>query len=83
MVENQTKFPGNFETKIVYLWKRIFQEKERILLKDESITFDIVELWANEPEDNEAVEDHGEAEVGQGDLHDQRRANTVNLPEQF
>ena len=53
------------------------------MLKDESITFDIVELWANEAEDNEAVEDHGEAEVGQGDLHDQRRANTVNLPEQF
>ena len=43
------------------------------------LTFDIVELWSDEAEYDEAVEDHGEAQVGQRDLHDQRGAHTVHL----
>ncbi len=42
-------------------------------------TFDVVELWSDEPEDDETVEQHGEEEIGQGDLHDQGGANTVHL----
>ncbi len=50
-----------------------------LFILPDPLTFDVVKLWSDEAEDNEAVEDHGEAEVGQGNLHDQGGSHTVHL----
>ena len=48
----------------------------------DNIYLDVLELWSHHAEDDETVEEHGEGEVGQRDLHDQGGAHSVHLIQQ-
>ena len=54
----------------------------KITRDPDNIYLDVLELWSHHAEDDETVEEHGEGEVGQRDLHDQGGAHSVHLIQQ-